>query len=196
LIKKPLSKKKVFLFYEAFLIKLFLKVLKERAIKMEERGMEREVTEREKEQQAEVQSLVLRLRQYQAQAETASQELLFVRQAIGEHEKAVETIKQLKRMKAGDELIVPIGANSSVYVTLSATDKIIVQLGGGVSAEKDADSSIQYLKEKKEELENSQREMTGILQKMEQEAQKLQARLQEIASSTETGTGTWRPGQM
>jgi len=157
---------------------------------MEERGIEREVTEREREQQAEVQSLVLRLRQYQAQAETASQELLFVRQAIGEHEKAIETIKQLKRMKAGDELIVPIGANSSVYVTLSDTDKIIVQLGGGVSAEKDADSSTQYLEEKKEELESSQREMTGMLQKMEQEAQKLQARLQEIASRTETGTGT------
>ena len=158
--------------------------------------MEKEVTEREMEQQAEVQSLVLQLRQYQAQAETASQELLFVRQAIGDHEKAIETIKQLNRMKAGDELIVPIGANSSVYVTLSDTDKVIVQLGGGVSAEKDADSSMEYLKEKKEELENSQREMTGILQKMEQEAQKLQARLQEIASSTETGTGTWRPGQM
>ncbi len=151
--------------------------------------MEKEVTEREKEQQAEGQSLVSRLRQYQAQAEKASEEMRFVQQAIGEHEKAIETTKQLKRMKEGDELIVPIGANSSIYVTLSATDKIIVQLGGGVSAEKDADSSIQYLKEKKEELENSQREMTGLLQNIEQEAQKLQARLQEISSRTETGTG-------
>ncbi len=146
---------------------------------------ERELTEREREQaqQAEVQSLVLRLRQYQAQAETTSQELIFVRQAIGEHEKAIETIKQLKRMKAGDELIVPIGANSSVYVTLSNTDKIIVRIGGGVSAEKDPDSSIEYLEEKKKELENSQREMAGVLQRMEQEAQKIQTRLQEIASA-------------
>ena len=134
-----------------------------------------------------MQSLLLRLRQYQAQAEATSQELLFVRQAIGEHEKATETIKQLKRMKAGDELIVPIGANSSVYVTLSNTDKIIVRLGGGVSAEKDPDSSMQYLNEKRGELENSQREMTGILQKMEQEAQKLQMRLQELASAAGTG---------
>lgn len=151
---------------------------------MEER--EEGVTEMDREQ-AEVQSLLLRLRQYQAQAEATSQELLFVRQAIGEHEKATETIKQLKRMKAGDELIVPIGANSSVYVTLSNTDKIIVRLGGGVSAEKDPDSSMQYLNEKRGELENSQREMTGILQKMEQEAQKLQMRLQELASAAGTG---------
>ncbi len=151
---------------------------------MEER--EKGVTEMDREQ-AEVQSLLLRLRQYQAQAEATSQELLFVRQAIGEHEKATETIKQLKRMKAGDELIVPIGANSSVYVTLSNTDKIIVRLGGGVSAEKDPDSSMQYLNEKRGELENSQREMTGILQKMEQEAQKLQMRLQELASAAGTG---------
>ncbi|MBA7541920.1 Prefoldin subunit alpha [subsurface metagenome] len=167
---------------------------------MDERGMEREVTEGEMKQQAEAQSLVLKLRQYQAQAETASQELMFVRQAIGEHEKAIETIKQLKKMKAGDELIVPIGANSSVYVTLSDTDKIIVRIGGGVSAEKDHDSSIEYLKENKEELENSLREMTGTLQRMEQEAQKLQARLQEIAAASSTGAGagigTGRQGQM
>ena len=78
----------------------------------------------------------------------------------------------------------PVGANSSVYVTLSNTDKVIVRIGGGVSAEKDPDSSIEYLTEKRGELENSQREMTGVLQKMEQEAQKLQARLQELASAS------------
>jgi len=147
---------------------------------MEESG--KELTEKEREQQAELQSLLLRLRQYQAQAEQTSQELLFVRQAISEHDKAIETIKQLKKMKAGDELIVPIGANSSIYVTLSSTDKIIVRVGGGVSAEKDPDSSIEYLSGMKAELENSQREMTGVLQRIEQEAQTLQARLQELSA--------------
>ncbi len=143
---------------------------------------EKELTEKEREQQAELQSLLLRLRQYQAQAEQTSQELLFVRQAISEHDKAIETIKQLKKMKAGDELIVPIGANSSIYVTLSSTDKIIVRVGGGVSAEKDPDSSVEYLSGMKAELENSQREMTGVLQRIEQEAQTLQARLQELSA--------------
>ena len=144
------------------------------------------------EQQAEAQSLILRLRQYQAQAETTSQELIFVREALNEHERAMETIKQLKKMKVGDELIVPIGANSLIYVTLSNADKVIVRLGGGVSAEKNLDSSTQYLNEKKEELENTLREMTGVLQKMEMEAQKLQARLQEIASVA--GAGGQVPG--
>ncbi|MCW3130228.1 MAG: prefoldin subunit alpha [Methanophagales archaeon] len=153
---------------------------------------ERELSERGREQEAEVQSLVLRLRQYQAQAETTSQEMVFVRQAIGEHEKAIETIKQLKRMKAGDEMIVPIGANSYIYVTLGNTDKIIVRIGGGVSAEKDPDSSMEYLKEKKKELENSQREIAGVLQRIEQEAQKIQTRLQEIAAAGSSGAGAGR----
>jgi len=162
--------------------------LEGKGIKMEER----ELSERGREQEAEVQSLVLRLRQYQAQAETTSQEMVFVRQAIGEHEKAIETIKQLKRMKAGDEMIVPIGANSYIYVTLGNTDKIIVRIGGGVSAEKDPDSSMEYLKEKKKELENSQREMAGVLQRIEQEAQKIQTRLQEIAAAGSSGAGAGR----
>ncbi|MBE0516826.1 MAG: prefoldin subunit alpha [Methanophagales archaeon] len=150
---------------------------------MEER--ETGLSEKEREQQAELQSLLLRLRQYQAQAEQKTQELLFIRQALNDHEKAIETIKQLKKLKAGDELIVPIGANSSVYVTLSTTDKIIVRIGGGVSAERDPDSSIAYLSEMKTELENTQRETTSILQRIEQEAQVLQARLQELASRSE-----------
>jgi prefoldin alpha subunit len=150
---------------------------------MEER--ETGLSEKEREQQAELQSLLLRLRQYQAQGEQKTQELLFIRQAINDHEKAIETIKHLKKMKAGDELIVPIGANSSVYVTLSTTDKIIVRIGGGVSAERDPDSSIAYLSEMKTELENTQRETTSILQRIEQEAQVLQARLQELAAKSE-----------
>ena len=147
---------------------------------MEESG--KELTEKERQQQAEMQSLLLQLRQYQAQAEQTTQELLFVRQAIAEHDKAIETITQLKKMKAGDELLVPIGANSTIYVTLSSVDKIIVRLGGGVSAERDPDSSVAYLTEKKSELENAQREMTDVLQKIEQEAQGLQARLQELSA--------------
>lgn len=154
-----------------------------KAIKMAEK--EEGLSEKERELQAEFQSLLLRLRQYQAQAEQKTQELLFVRQAMNEHEKAIETIKQLKKMKAGDELMVPIGANTSVYVTLSTTDKIIVRIGGGVSTEKDPDSSIEFLTEMKNELETTQRDMAGELQKIEQEAQILQARVQELASRSE-----------
>lgn len=150
---------------------------------MDER--ERGLSGKGREQQAELQSLLLRLREYQAQAEQKTQELLFIRQAINEHEKAIETIKQLKKMKAGDELIVPIGANSSVYVTLSTTDKIIVRIGGGISAERDPDSSIAFLSEMKGELENTQRETSSVLQRLEQGAQVLQARLQELASRSE-----------
>jgi prefoldin alpha subunit len=95
----------------------------------------------------------------------------------------------LKEQKEGDELIVPIGANSLIYVTLSATDKVIVMIGGGISAEKDPDSSVQYLTSKKTELENSHRELAGLMQKVEQEAQKVQARLQAITSTQDGGRG-------
>jgi len=149
---------------------------------MEERG--KELTEKERDQQAELQSLLVRLRQYQAQAEQTSQEALFVQQAINDHDKAIETITQLKKMKAGDEMLVAIGANSSVYVTLSTTDKIIVRLGGGVSAERPPDAAITYLAEMRKQLENSQRELTGVLQKLEQEAQRVQARLQELTAQS------------
>ncbi len=138
----------------------------------------------EREREAEVQSLVVQLRQYQTQAETTSQELVMVQQAIAEHDKAVETLKYLKNMKPGDELIVPVGASTSIYVTLSNTDRIIVRIGGGVSAEKDPDSAIEFLEAKKRELEDSQRQIAGLLQRIDQEAKRLQARLQELVAKS------------
>jgi len=96
-------------------------------------------------------------------------------------------------MKTGSELLVPIGANSSIYVTLSSPEKIILMIGGGISAERDPDSSIAYLTEKKRELENSQREMTELLQRLDQEAQRLQKRLQELAAQSEAGPRGARP---
>ena len=142
---------------------------------------EKGLSGKEREQRAELQTLVLKLRQYQAHAEQVSQELLLVKQAINEHDKAIETIKQLKAMKTGDELIVPIGANSSIYVTLSSTDKIIVGIGGGISTEKSPDSSIEYLGRMKTNLETTQQEKGSLLQRIEQEAQKLQVRLQGLS---------------
>lgn len=137
----------------------------------------------EREQQAEMQSLVAKLRQYQAQAESTNQQLTLLRQTIEEHRRAIETIEQLKKMKEGDELLVSIGAGSLIYVTLSNTDKLIVSLGAGVSAERDPDASIEYLKGKIEELEKSQEEVTSVLQRIEQEAQKIQGRLQELSAA-------------
>jgi prefoldin alpha subunit len=142
--------------------------------------------ERREREQAEGQSLVLRLRQHQTRAEEASQSLALIQQAISEHDKAVEAMKQLKKMKAGDEMLVSIGASSLIYVTLSNPEKIIVNLGGGVSVEKTPDAAMEYLREKRGDLENSQQKIADVLQSMEMEAQKIQARLQEIAASHQT----------
>ncbi len=145
------------------------------------------------ERQAEVQSLLVRLRQYQAQAEGTLQQLNIVNQAIEEHNRAIETIKYLRDLENGDELLVPVGAGSYIYAKLSDVSRIIVRIGGGISAEKDPESAIKHLEKKREELERSQQEMTNILQRIEMEAQKIQARLQEIAGGG-AGVGTAAEG--
>jgi prefoldin subunit 5 len=66
-------------------------------------------------------------------------------------------------------------------------------IGGGISAERDPESSVAYLTEKKTELENSQREMNELLLRLEQEAQRLQKRLQELAAQAEAGPRGARP---
>ena len=145
-----------------------------------------------REKQAEVQSLLLRLRQYQAQAEATLRQLNVVNQAIEEINRAVETIKYMKNLQNGDELIVPIGAGSFIYATLSDTNKVIVGIGGGISAEKSPDDAIKHLERRREELQKTQQELTNLMQRIEMEAQRIQARLQEIAerASSETSAAS------
>lgn len=149
-------------------------------VRLEERAGRNEGAEAQ-----EAQALMMRLRQYQTQADALTQELVLVQQSVAEYEKAIETIKYLKKLKAGDELLVSVGAGASVYATLSTPEKVIVNLGAGVSAEKDPDSAIESLRERKEELEKRRAEITETLQRLEQEAQRVQARLQEILARQE-----------
>ena len=149
--------------------------------------------ETDRERQAEVQSLLLRLRQYQAQAEATLQQLNIVNQAIDELNRAIDTIKYLKNLQNGDELIVPIGAGSFIYATLSDINKVIVGIGGGISAEKRPDDAIKHLERRREELQKTQQELTNLMQRIEMEAQRIQARLQEIAGGASTASTTATP---
>ncbi len=147
----------------------------------------------DRETQAEVQALIARLRQYEAQTEEISKELALVGQAISEVEKAIETIKNIKDLKEGDELLVWVGAGWVIYTRLSNPGKVIVGVGAGVNVEKSPDDAIESLNKRKKELEDGQARINENLQRIGQEAQMLQNRLQQIISeqgrrrSTEAG---------
>ncbi|MHC1566531.1 MAG: prefoldin subunit alpha [Candidatus Syntropharchaeia archaeon] len=130
----------------------------------------------------EIQQMIIRLRQYQAQAELINGQIGLIQASINDHEKALATLKDLKSLKPGDELLVSIGAGSSIYTTLSKVDRVIIGLGAGVSAEKSPEEAIEILTKRSDELNEMRGKMTNTLIGIEQEIQKIQSELQAAAA--------------
>ena len=65
---------------------------------------------------------------------------------------AIESIKSLKQ-KPTSETLVPIGMGTYVQTKISSDDKIVLNIGAGVSMEKDPDTAINYLEARIKEIE-------------------------------------------
>ncbi|MCW7077066.1 MAG: prefoldin subunit alpha [Candidatus Syntropharchaeales archaeon] len=132
-----------------------------------------------------VQEMIAKLRQLQVQAESYTHQITAVQASLTDHEKALLTLNAVEKMEDGGELLVSVGAGAAVYATLTRKDKVIVGLGGGVSAEKDIKSAIEIITKRQEELSNSHKQLTEILAGVEAEAQKIEQELQAISVQME-----------
>ncbi len=71
-----------------------------------------------------------------------------LREAIG----AIQSIKSLSQ-KSESESLVPIGMGTFVKTKISSKDKIVLNIGAGISLEKDSISAINYLEARIKEIE-------------------------------------------
>jgi len=65
---------------------------------------------------------------------------------------AIESIKSLGQ-KSDSEALVPVGMGTFVKTKISSNDKVVLNIGAGVSLEKDSISAINYLEARIKEIE-------------------------------------------
>ncbi len=65
---------------------------------------------------------------------------------------AIESIKSLNK-KSDSDTLVPVGMGTFVKTKISSNDKIVLNIGAGISIEKDAESAINYLEARIKEVE-------------------------------------------
>lgn len=65
---------------------------------------------------------------------------------------AIESIQSLKQKQTSDTLV-PIGMATYVKTKISSDDKIVLNIGAGVSIEKDAETAMNYLEARIKEIE-------------------------------------------
>ncbi len=113
-----------------------------------------------------------------AQLEGLIRQQQLIQLAVDEHVRARETIKAIAAGKAGDQLLVPVGADSYVPAKISENGEVIIGTGAGVSIQKGADEAAKYLDSKIDELSRAFKSVTDRAQQMETAVQELTEKLQ------------------
>lgn len=125
-----------------------------------------------------IRNLAARYQEFQRQAEALRQEMSVVQASITSCDQTIVTINELKTATADGktaETMIPVGYGSYAYAEIKNTDKIIVNLGSGFSAEKTADEAIETLNNRKEQLTKLLEQMSASLTKLAQSMQAMEA---------------------
>lgn len=131
----------------------------------------------------EVRRLVLAYQQYQAQAEALVRQINFM-QLTGEGlDRALGAVDAMDKAEEGQEMLVPIGSGSFVRALLASREKVVLNVGAGVSIEKTAPEAKETLKARKTEVSEGLKKLNEVLSKVDQEMQKIQAILDQYETA-------------
>jgi prefoldin alpha subunit len=82
---------------------------------------------------------------YRQRVESLSRQVQVLRVSLDEVTMASEALKAFKNAKEGEEIMVPVGANSFITVKVTSNRNVVVDIGSDISVEKDSDSAIEYM---------------------------------------------------
>jgi len=118
----------------------------------------------------ELRRLSMEMRYLEQTAEALQQRISMVNAALTDLSYANATLDGIEKEKENTEMLVPIGGSSYVKVKLADSDKILINMGSGVSVEKNLTDAKVTLKERLDELEKT---MTSAQQQFSQIAERI-----------------------
>jgi prefoldin alpha subunit len=134
------------------------------------------------------------LQQDYAMLETAKSQLdglirqqQLIQLAIEEHVRARETAKSMAKGSEGDDILVPIGADSYVHAKISGDKTTIVGAGSTVSIRRSPEEAEKILDEKLDELSRAFKAVGERATKTEALVQELSDRVQQQYDSVQGG---------
>ncbi len=137
----------------------------------------------------ELRQLLAAYQQYQAQAEAIARQIGLTQITAEGLERAVAAVDALEKVEEGQEMLVPIGSGSFIHGKLASKEKVILNVGAGVSIEKMAAEARESLKARRAEVAEGSKRLNEVLSKIDQEMQKVQAQLARFEQMGEGSAG-------
>ncbi|MBC7086174.1 MAG: prefoldin subunit alpha [Methanomethylovorans sp.] len=131
-------------------------------------------------------NLLIQHREYQRRAEALQQQISMVSLSAQDCLRAINTIEELEKEKAGSQAMVPIGSGSFIYAKLDVLDRVVVNVGAGISIEKPVDDAKEILQRRKNELEKILDKMNTTLAQLAQGMQAIEAQVAAMQQSAQS----------
>ncbi|SMP08089.1 prefoldin alpha subunit [Desulfurobacterium pacificum] len=117
------------------------------------------------------------LRSYISQIEALRVEIAQIDILVSEYRNTITTLKNLKDLGAGKEVLLPVGRIAQVGAKLEDVDKVVIDIGSGISVELPFDEAVKQIEKEITALlalrEVLEKAMVGLYGKVEEITQKI-----------------------
>lgn len=117
---------------------------------------------------------LLALQMLDQQIKQTEQQMMVLEQQIFEINAVVAGLLELKDVKSGQEILVPVANGVFAEAVIKDTKMLKVNVGGGVVTEKTLEQTIEMLQSQLENIESYKDEMLSALQQMVKQAASIQ----------------------
>jgi|GEM_PF-362423 len=126
--------------------------------------------------------LAYELQVYRDESQILQQQIASLQTTQAEIENSMETLKNLKEIK--EEVLLPIGSGAHLRAKILDNEKILINIGADVIAEKNVEEAKEFLasrskkiEELKNELQKNLVEISNRVMKLDEEAKKITSRM-------------------
>lgn len=132
------------------------------------------------EERKKLERILSELSDHQATAEALRQHLSLLAASLSELSMTLETIKTVKELKQGTDILVPMGSDSFITAKLATTEKVITGLGADVAAERSSEDALKVLEARRMELEQALDRAREELGKLEEHIEAMRPEAERI----------------
>lgn len=134
--------------------------------------------EQEMPSEQQVRESYMMLESAKAQLEGLAKQQELIQLAVEEHVRARETIKEIAKGAAGDDVLIPLGADSYIHAKVSDNKDAIVGVGSGISIRRSPEEAEKILDTKIDDLSRAFKSITDKAAQTEAMVQELSEKVQ------------------
>ena len=115
-----------------------------------------------------------------AQLEALARQQEIIRLTMDEHSRAKDTITKLAAGKEGEDVLVPIGADSFIHAKISDNRNAVIGMGAGVSFQQSPEEAAKAIDARVDELNRALRKIGERVEQTDLTIQQLSEKIQQF----------------